>query len=433
MRIFTWNKQRKLKKELKDFNKHLKHLLHVNDDILADNTKKKLNELLEEGNNLDVNKLKDVDKFVKTAPLRATKILPKKTNPIIREYVDIFAVALTVAFGLRALYMQPFKIPTSSMQPTLFGIHYIADEKLPDGSQPILNMPSLLQYCVYSTQPAKAVVEREGKLESFSNYNRFVMFPWSKFYIGGKSYTLPGAFENKVFYYCKMEDKYDGNAMIRDGAPSLNFRERLNYMRPFKKGEVLSNGYLSLGDHLFVDRFTFQFREPRRGDITVFNTEGLPCRGTGYFFIKRLIGMPGDTLKIVDNVVFVKEKGSDKFVSITDFNIPEINKIYSKKGGYHGHLAQRSLEEGLQVHVPENHYFMLGDNSARSSDSRYWGTVPRKNIVGRAFFVFWPFSRRWGLPDRVPPVAVDTHFYDDHTKIIPPVSVPQVQPSMTRQ
>lgn len=414
MNIVNLYKQRKLKKELKDFKKHLKHLLHVNDDILADNTKEKLNKLLEESNDVDNENYSEITEFTKSAPLRATKILPRKTHPIIREYIDIFAVALTVAFGLRALYMQPFKIPTSSMQPTLFGIHYIADRKLPDGSKPIMAMPSLLQYCLYSTQTAKADIKKTGKLDvnSIAEYSNNIIFTWSQFSIGGNTYNLPGSFYNHVMRYCKMSEKFDQESMLQAGVINPTLNDYLNYMKPFNKGDELCNGWLSLGDHLFVDRFTFQFREPRRGDITVFNTEGLSCRNTGYFFIKRLIGMPGDTLKIIDNMVYVKEKGADKFKPITDFNIKAINKIYSGKGGYHGHLPEKRLAEGLEFKVPDDHYFMLGDNSSRSSDSRYWGPVPRENIVGRAFFVFWPLSRRWGITDRLPPVDVDTQDAD---------------------
>ena len=131
-------------------------------------------------------------------------------------------------------------------------------------------------------------------------------------------------------------------------------------------------------------------------------------------------------------MVYVKTKGETSFKSITDFNIPEINRIYSKKGGYHGHLnggllgneserfrtlariaylnPDKQFEytgEG-ELKIPEDHYFMMGDNSARSHDSRGWGFVPRKNIVGTPLFVFWPFSRRWGATDNTPALDVPT-------------------------
>ena len=119
--------------------------------------------------------------------------------------------------------------------------------------------------------------------------------------------------------------------------------------------------------------------------------------------------MPGDTLKIVNGAVHVKAKDSDKFVPITDFNIKGIDKIYSYKGGYHGHLPLGSLVDEQEVYVPEDCYFMMGDNSANSSDSRFWGFVPRKNIVGKALLVFWPLSRRWGIADHEGPLPVPTN------------------------
>ena len=423
MNILTYLKRRKIKKDLRGFVKYLAHIMHVNDDILADSTKEKLQELLDEGKAQDINNEAEVSAFLRNAPSRASRILPRKTHPIIREYVDIFAVALTVAFGLRALYLQPFKIPTSSMQPTLFGIHYIADAKLPDGSRTLPDLPEPIQYALFSTQRAKADVKRAGKLDAIVEYNKYILFPWTQFYIGGVQYNLPGNFSAKtasVAAYCDMGKKLNRDLMQEDGFITNNcnlrslpkgtdFTKYVKYMNPYTKGEQLCNGWLSLGDHLFVDRFTFQFREPKRGDITIFTTNGIPTGAKGYFYIKRLIGMPGDTLKIIDSMVYVKEKGADSFKPITSFNIPEINRIYSNKGGYHGHLAQRYLSPGFQVTVPEDHYFMLGDNSASSLDSRYWWKgVPRKNIIGRAFFIFWPFSRRWGLADRTPPLDLKT-------------------------
>ena len=435
MNIFTYFKIRRVKKDLRGFLKHLAHIMHVNDDILADATKGNLQELLDEGYAQDVTNETEISSFLKSAQLRAIKILPKKTHPIIREYVDIFAVALTVAFGLRALYMQPFKIPTSSMQPTLFGIHYIADAKLPDGSNTLPDLPSPIQYALFSTQRAKIDIKRAGKLDASSiiEYNRNIIFTWSKFNIGGLEYHLPGSFFNHVMKYCKMNDKFDIDtiAQINSGKPDIY--DCLKSMRPYIKDEQLCNGWLSLGDHLFVDRFTFQFRDPKRGDITVFTTNGIPTGSKGYFYIKRLIGMPGDTLEIVDNMVHVKEKGADLFKPITSFNIPEINRIYSGKGGYHGHIKggllgnenERfftiarilSLKPGVEFNysgdgelvIPEDCYFMMGDNSAHSHDGRGWGFVPRKNIIGRAFFVFWPFSRRWGTTDRMPPLDLETN------------------------
>ncbi len=70
-------------------------------------------------------------------------------------------------------------------------------------------------------------------------------------------------------------------------------------------------------------------------------------------------------------------------------------------------IAENDLSE-YGFTVPEDSYFMMGDNSLNSLDSRFWGTVPSKNIVGKALFIFWPISRRWGLTDRAEPINIKT-------------------------
>ncbi len=375
---------RKCRRGIDDFIGQLRHIVHVNDDILPTSTKEKVAELVLEAEAIDPSDHEEAKHFIERAPVRAAKILPKKNFPVIREYVDIIAVAFSVAFGIRALYLQPFKIPTSSMQPTLFGIHYMnKDSTIPDSA------PDLVNYCLYSVQRARLAVKREGSFDpgSVSQYARYIIFPWTRFKIGGVGYELPGI-PDQIAKYALKGDVF-GN-------------------REYNEGEILCDGWLSLGDHLFVDRCTYHFREPRRGDVVVFVTENMPCRSRGFYYIKRLIGMPGDTIKVVDREVHVKEKGSDEFVPISSFGIKEINRIYSNQGGYHGHLPMELLTTGNEIEVPKGCYFMMGDNSANSSDSRMWGFLPRRNIVGRALFVFWPFSRRWGLVDKCAPIPVET-------------------------
>ena len=373
-------KRRKRAEAIKQFRNQLKHILHLNDDILVASTKDKVREIIAETETVDTGNAGETEKFLDRAPLRVVKILPRKTFPTLREYADILAVAFTVAFGARALYVQPFKIPTSSMQPTLFGIHYIADKNT------LPHLPGLLSYALFSAERADLTVKQSGELDerSYHTYYKYILYPQTRFNIGGTEYELPGEI-NHVQKYC------------------------LRGRKEFNRGDVLADGWLSLGDHLFVDRYTYHFRDPARGEIVVFNTEGLPCSASGYFYIKRLIGMPGDTLKIINGAVHVKAKGSDKFVPITDFNINAIDRIYSYNGGYHGHLPIGSLVAEEEVYVPEDSYFMMGDNTSNSSDSRFWGFVPRQNIVGKALFIFWPLSRRWGIADHEDPLPVRTN------------------------
>jgi signal peptidase I len=381
--FFTLRRQ---KKKLKQFIKHVRHIVHVDDDILDEKVKTRLDEVIIEAESIDREDESKIVGFLKDAPERVSKVLPKKSSPLIREWVDIIAVAVMVAFGIRALFLQPFKIPTSSMQPTLFGIHYIEKKALPD-------LPSFLEGSIFGVERAKLIVKETGRLDtdSIQPFVKYKLFPWTEFKIGDISYSLPGE-PKKVNEYA-----LHGNTF-------------------YEKGEELCNGWLSTGDHLFVDRFSHHFLGLRRGDVVVFNTEDIvhnynPLIKRGYYYIKRLVGLPGDAISIRNDMVFIKPAGEGKECPITEL-CPAFKKIYSRKGGYHGHLnlatADYLSDSNSTFIVPDNSYFVLGDNSDSSFDSRYWGVVPRKNIVGKGFFVFWPYSRRWGLVDSKPPLDVPT-------------------------
>ena len=390
-KIISFFSDRKVVKSLNEFKMHIRHILHVNDDILAESVKQKAAELLKEAGNIAPSNIEEARTFLEKAPLKAAKIFPKMSYPVFVEYTDILAVAFSVAFGVRALYLQPFKIPTSSMQPTLFGIHYIKH----DADAIPQKLPSIINYALFSVQRAYLEIQKDGYLDTGSmfTYTKNLIFPWTKFKIGGVAYELPGEKEH-ILGYCFRARKPEDIIRV--------------VSTEYKQGEILCNGWLSLGDHHFVDRYTFHFREPRRGDVVVFITENLKCRASGYFYIKRLIGLPGDTLKIIENVVYIKEKNSTTFIPLTSYGNMKINKIYSLKGGYHGHKATGRLEYNDEIPIPENCYFMMGDNTTNSYDSRNWGFVPRRNIIGRAFFVFWPFSRRWGFADTRNPIDAPT-------------------------
>jgi len=379
-----WTRRRR-RKRLEEIKKILRHTLHNDDDILTSKQKQKLDEMILEASSLQPADGNKVDTFVSQAPERIGLIVPRRRFALLREYLDVIAVAMMVAFGLRALYLQPFKIPTGSMQPTLFGIHYVQAKVFPE-------LPGPLDFMLFSARRAKAEIKEAGNwdINSTTFYNSLLTSD-TGIKIGDITYRLPGT-PNEVLVYTglfEMRDRYR-----------------------FNPGEKLCDGWIMLGDHLFVDRVSYHFRGLNRGDVIVFNTEDILNQGQklgGYYYIKRLIGLPGDTLKIVNNQVWVKPKGGASFRPIVEFN-PIFKKLYSGMGGYHGHLAtERAVYlngEGLTFTVPEDSYFAMGDNSANSSDSRYWGIVPRRNIVGTGFLVFWPFTRRWGLVDHAGPIDV---------------------------
>ena len=304
----------------------------------------------------------------------------------IRNLLDLLIVVGAVAFGIRGLFFQPFKIPTGSMQPTLYGIHYM--DTTPLGK----DLPGILNYALFSARRARLEVRETGEV-SFRAYRGGFFSDVSEFAIGDQVYALPGAPRKAASY-----------AGLREGMVC-------------RKGEVKADGFLSLGDHLFVERFSLYLSPPRRGEVMIFTTEGLRVgeeplsASSGYYYVKRLAALPGDTVRLRNDQLYVKPAGKKEFFKIQEL-APRTARLYSGKGGYQGHLSFMGeyalFGAGEDYTVPAGCYFMLGDNSRFSLDSRFFGAVPRKNLVGRSWFVFWPFSRRWGFTDTLEPIDEPT-------------------------
>ena len=329
---------------------------------------------------------------MKNAEKRMAKLALPGNFSFLRNLLDLLLVVGAVAFGIRGLYFQPFRIPTSSMQPTLYGIHY--QEADAEANRIQKKFPPVLRALLFANTAARAQVTEKGLLDPSSlRPERGIFFDGTSFTIGERRYTLPG-----------------------DPVKAADYA-KLDPAREYKAGDVLADGYVSWGDHLFVERFSLYLAPPERGEVMVFTTEGLtdtdgtPLAATsGHYYIKRLAALPGDTVKIEGSQLFIRPAGGKDFVRAQELS-PRFAKVYSGKGGYQGHLSGMGLEEiasGKPWTVPAGCYFMLGDNSRFSKDSRFFGAVPRRNLVGRAFFTFWPFSRRWGLVDRQGPVDVPT-------------------------
>jgi len=130
-----------------------------------------------------------------------------------------------------------------------------------------------------------------------------------------------------------------------------------------------------IGDRIFVDKVSYRLHEPERGDIIVFKYP----MDTKKDFVKRLIGLPGEEIEIRDGKVFVGGKSLEEPVFTKSY-------YYNVKDSPYGKVDQK-------IKVPADSFFVLGDNSAHSSDSRSWGFVPQKNVVGKAFLIWWPFNR----------------------------------------
>jgi len=135
---------------------------------------------------------------------------------------------------------------------------------------------------------------------------------------------------------------------------------------------------LKEGDRIFVAKFLYHFADIKVGDVVVFRTPPKIYRPEKPYYIKRIVGLPGDRIEIRGGRIYRNGQLVDH---------PE----FFRRNRYTDRLSDGSRFEGLTV--PEGQIYVFGDNSGNSLDSRYWGGVPLENVMGKAFFRYWPPTR----------------------------------------
>jgi signal peptidase I len=297
-------------------------------------------------------------------------ILPCKPHAAWAENIEAIVVALALAIGFQAYFLKPFKIPTGSMQPTLYGM---------TGHPTTAPTPHLLIRAIDFLQLGRThldlVASQKETILSLHEQTQLNFFTFTD--------VLTTAGTHKIF---SPRDVLARDFQVVPG-------------RTYEQGETILHGYVQAGDQVFVDRMTYQFINPERSNVFVFTTHAIrriemnldPALGS-QFYIKRLAGVSGDTLRI---------DAPNLYLNGVPATEPPFELIMSCKKGYHGYSnpsgAQYLTSPSETFTVPPHSFFALGDNSYNSSDSRYWGTVPEKNVIGRGFFLYWPFSERWGF------------------------------------
>jgi signal peptidase I len=348
------------------------------------------------------------------------------------ENVEFFLVAALVILGLRAYFVQPFKIPTNSMWPSYYGM---TAEVHPAGEAPgwAAKLARLAAFGAWNhslTAPADGeisiavdVVGGDVAPASITTAGRsMLIFPALKreflFRVGSAEarVKVPAEFvfgnvlaerfglTQATLRRAALNHRPLDTSIItefRDGRPVERRIAWVPLGQHARRGEVFLSFDVMSGDLLFVDRISYHFVRPKVGQGFVFRTENIrhpdmespPGSGNQIrqYYIKRLVGAPGDRLSVQPPVLLRNGKpveGAKAFSS-----------QHSRRDGFSGYTIGKTggfLDSATDYVVPAAHFFAMGDNSNNSADSRFWGPIPEKDAVGKPLFIYYPFTRRWG-------------------------------------
>lgn len=302
----------------------------------------------------------------------AERLCPPRPYAKWRENIEVLVVAVALAMACKCYVLQPFKIPTGSMQPTLNGIlAYPQTGKTWRDRFPVSWIKLAVFGEYYQEVRAKVsgvVSERRRWQDQEALYVAGVAHPV-------RASELPGRLE-------------------LDESKSMTFHVKAGDF--VQKGDLLASGRVVRGDQVLVDKIRYRFQRPKRGEIVVFGTNLIPERerwriAADTFYIKRLAGLAGEAISI---------RGRQLVVDGAPVEEPEafvrMETDVRYNGGYIPWPGSRLSTASSILRVGEGAFLPLGDNTYSSQDGRFFGPVPEEALVGPAFFVYWPFGPHWG-------------------------------------
>lgn len=403
--VWRWFTSRTLRQAM-ELHRHIASLLKAQQDLLAADVAGAVRDSLDElrarwRSGDDKNGLRE---GMRALSELSDKSLSDPSKSILRELIEMLLVALTVVLALQSFFLQPMKIPTGSMQPTLYGItledlRERRDFKMPGTVGRFLEKCFLgrVYYHIVATAPGELV--RIDPPQPIAPFLRFFPFLTKQlFQVGDVTYTIwfpprdlpnpTGTNPDHLFLF---------DAGVKPG-------------HLFRRGEDIVRLAVNTGDHVLVDRFTYNFRRPRRGEIIVFETQGIPALRQETHFIKRLVALGGERVRI----------GNDRHLVIDgrrlDASTPHFENVYSfagrptenhysghvndyvarREGGLGSGLAPLFAREKSELRVRRGHFLVMGDNTMNSFDGRSWGDFPQEKVIGRYLLVYWPVGGRFG-------------------------------------
>lgn len=321
-----------------------------------------------------------LEKLNKEVMRLGNRLFPSSPWDAWRENVEVFVIAAVMALAIRTFFLQPFKIPTGSMEPTLFGIEPVLTQTPPPNI-----LARAFDFIVQGRTYSRVVTKQGGTVTGLEPGSITIWFEYTDVHL---------------------TDAGGNQEVDRIWIRSSDVRNKLHVMegRTFNPGDVVAQFVTQTGDQVLVDKLTYNFRPPHRGEVFIFKTAGIPSleheRGPDQEgsedFIKRCVGLAGDVIQITPPRLMINGQLAE--------GSPVFAKQFARADGYPGYVhgdpnaGIGTLDGDTQsFYVPADCYWAMGDNSPNSADSRYWNGVPNQNLVGRGAFVFWPFTKRWGL------------------------------------
>ncbi len=333
----------------------------------------------------------------------ANKWLKPYANGDFREYAVMLLEIAVLILGSRQFLIQPMVIPTGSAQPTLWGITH---HDLRDQSEvQIPSLPGRLwERWIKGVSYYHFVAEQDCDITGLDAKPKTYLPFVAKQTIHTTAGDIPVWFPPDRF------------------GPQLDLTDEYGQVLKkthFRKGEDIVKAQVVTGDHLFVERVSFNFVRPQRGEIIVFRSEDHPGMTANTHYIKRLVGLGGDRVRIGDDrhtyingvQLTTNDYGFDRVFGFDPKQPPRPDHYSGHVNGTIWHQTTGSYgptpnfpNEQTEVTVRPGHYICFGDNTMNSSDSRWWGPGPggepdfaQEKVIGRSLFVFWPFTSRVGL------------------------------------
>jgi len=343
------------------------------------------------------------------------KIYPKT---FWNDNIEVALVAAIIVIGIRTFFFQPFIIPTNSMFPTYSGMNAVMYEDKADAPA---SLAKTFRFLTLGARHKVLEAKNGGSVQlpviMTANGSRlftqqvkgkkWFVFPTVlaeyTILVGGVPHTIrvPADFDMQSALLDSFPDKQAELVLTQGGTGYA-----MDLQTDVETGDAVLRFDITLGDALFVDRISYHFKRPKAGDPFVFRTRTIPGveGGAGNvvdkYYIKRIGGIGGETLEIKEGALLVDGQPRSEVEAF------ERNAI--KEGEYGGYVYPNQdprnppklmTSPGITAKIPEGSFVALGDNSANSLDSRYWGYVPEKAVIGKAVFIYYPFTKRWGVAE----------------------------------